>query len=62
MVFTHLFHLSAGDSVTGLPASALRMEARSEGGAEEPTRATVVDDLLTLFFPSGNLMIFVRIE
>ena len=61
VIFTHLFHLSAGDSLVGLPASALRMQAL-EVGAEEPTRAAVEDGWLTLFFPSGNRMTFRRIE
>ena len=61
VIFTHLFHLSAGDSLAGLPASALRMQALEEG-AEEPTRAAVAAGLLTLLFPSGNRMTFQRIE
>ena len=61
VIFTHLFHLSAGDSLAGLPASALRMQTLEEG-AEEPTRVKVEDGRLTLFFPSGNRMTFQRIE
>lgn len=61
VIFTHLFHLSAGDSLAGLPASPLRMQALGEG-AEEPTRARVEDGWLTLSFPSGNRMTFRRIE
>lgn len=61
VVFRHLFHLSAGDSVAGLPASALRMEVTAAAEAvREPTRFVVDGDRLTLFFPSGNEIDFVR--
>lgn len=61
VVFRHLFHLSAGDSVVGLPASALRMEVTAAAeAAREPTRFIVDGDRLTLFFPSGNEIDFVR--
>jgi len=61
VVFRHLFHLSAGDSVAGLPASPLRMEVTAAvEAAREPTRFVVEGDRLTLFFPSGNEIDFVR--
>lgn len=63
VVFRHALHLSAGDSMPGLAASPLRMEVRSAGeAAEEPTRFGVEGDRLTLFFPSGNRMVFRRVE
>lgn len=61
LVFTHLFHLSAGDAMDGLPAADLRMVARSpEGAPTEPTRLDVNGSSLTLHFPSGNRMTFER--
>lgn len=61
LVFTHLFNLSAGDEMTGLPASELRMVTRSpEDAPTEPTRIDVVGDALTLHFPSGNRLTFRR--
>lgn len=61
LVFTHLFNLSVGDALPGLPAAELRMVARSPGEAPtEPTDVRVEGEVLTLFFPSGNRMIFRR--
>jgi len=54
LVFTHLFNLSVGDEMAGLPAAELRMVARGPKGApEEATRLTVQGDDMTLYFPSG---------
>lgn len=59
VVFRHLFHLSVGDAMPGLPEAPLRMVARAaEGAPLEPTRVDVVGDVLTLYFPSGNRMTF----
>ncbi len=61
LTFTHLFNLSVGEEMLGLPAAELRMVARSaEGAPQEPTQIDVEGDLLTLHFPSGNRMIFRR--
>ncbi len=60
LVFTHLFHLSAGREMSGLPESPLRMEARKGEGPAEPTRVEVAGDRMVLYFPSGNSMEFRR--
>ena len=61
LVFSHLFNLSVGDEMVGLPAAELRMVSRSpEGAPLEPTDIRIDGDLLTLFFPSGNRMTFRR--
>ena len=61
LVLTHLFNLSVGDAMEGLPESDLRMTVRGEANApEEPTRVERAGELLTLFFPSGNWMTFRR--
>jgi len=61
LVFTHLYNLSVGEPMTGLPAQDLRMIVRSETDApEEPTRIDVEGTVLTLHFPSGNRMTFRR--
>lgn len=61
LVFTHFYHLSAGEAMAGLPASPLRMDLRPPGGgAEEPSTFRVEGGRLTLFFPSGNQMEFSR--
>lgn len=61
VVFRHLFNLSVGDAMDGLDAAPLRMIVRDPVDAPlEPTRVDVEGDRLTLFFPSGNRMTFVR--
>ena len=61
LVFSHLFTLSVGDEMAGLPAAELRMVSRSpEGAPLEPTDVRIEGDVLTLFFPSGNRMTFRR--
>ena len=66
LLLTHQFHLSAGDAVGSLPAAPLAMALRSAAEAadnhQEPCEVTVDEDLLTLFFPSGNSMTFERVE
>lgn len=63
LVFTHLYHLSQGAAMRGLPESPLRMEARSRGtGPMEPSTIDLDGDQLTIFFPSGNSMIFRRLR
>lgn len=64
LVLTHTLHLSAGDAIGPLAEAPLRMALRSAETASrdhrEPTRAEVEGDALTLHFPSGNSMTFVR--
>ena len=61
VVFRHLFHLSVGEAMPGLAEAPLRMVARgAEDAPLEPTRVDVEGDVLTLFFPSGNRMTFLR--
>ena len=66
LLLTHQFHLSAGDAVGSLPAAPLAMALRSAAEAadnhREPCEVTVDENLLTLFFPSGNSMTFERVE
>lgn len=59
LTFEHLLHFSVGEALEGLPASPLRMETRIDG-ALEPARVDVDGDELTLHFPSGNRMRFIR--
>ncbi len=64
LVLTHAWHLSAGDAVDPLPEAPLRMASRSFAeaaeGHREPCRTEVEGDRMTLFFPSGNSMTFLR--
>ncbi len=60
VVFTHVYHYSSGRALDGLPEASLRMVARDGTGPTEPTRFAVTGDDMTLFFPSGNRMTFVR--
>jgi len=60
LTFTHLFHMSAGSELPGLPASDLRMVARRDPSSA-PAEAARVDrtgDRLTIYFPSGNTLVF----
>lgn len=59
LVFTHLFNLSVGEEMRGLPAAELQMVSRDvEDAPIEPTTIEVSRDLLTMYFPSGNRLIF----
>lgn len=61
LVFAHLFNLSFGEEMPGLPAAELRMVSRPPGEAPlEPTNLAIEGDRLTLYFPSGNRMTFRR--
>lgn len=60
LTFEHLFHLSAGEEMSGLPASPLTLTARAGDGPLEPTDVEIEGDRLTLRFPSGNAMTFTR--
>ncbi len=66
LVLTHAWHLSAGAAVGPLSEAPLRMELRSMETAardhREPCRVGIEGDGMTLFFPSGNSMSFVRIS
>jgi hypothetical protein len=59
LVFLHSFNLSAGDSLLGLAASPLRLSINAEP-SPEPTHFAIDDDVLTVFFPSGNEIRFRR--
>ncbi|NNL29761.1 MAG: hypothetical protein HKO77_01995 [Gemmatimonadetes bacterium] len=61
VVFRHLFNLSVGEAMDGLSAAPLNMVVRDPADAPlEPTRIGVEGDVLTLYFPSGNRMTFLR--
>jgi hypothetical protein len=61
LTFHHQYHLSGGEAVQGLPASALRMETRAQDDAQlEESTFTIERNELTIFFPSGNSMKFRR--
>ncbi len=60
LVFHHLYNLSYGEELPGLPASPLRMQVHGEDGIVEPCRYQLAGDRLRLFFPSGNAMLFRR--
>lgn len=60
LVFHHLYHLSYGEALSGLPASPLKMQLHEAGGVAEPCRFSLEEDRLQLFFPSGNSMTFRR--
>ncbi len=62
LVFSHLFHLSAGDEMDGLPASPLRLETHSAAEAQAEASTILLNrNRLTIFFPSGNRMEFSRV-
>ena len=63
LTFRHLYNLSGGHAVDGFEASDLSMKVRpkdAEDAPAEPCTISIKDDLLTIFFPSGNQMIFRR--
>ena len=61
LVFTHLYHLSVGEAMDGLPESPLRMNRTSAAdAAREDSRFEIEGERLTIFFPSGNRMEFRR--
>ena len=63
LTFRHLYNLSGGHAVDGFEASELTMKVRpaDAGNAPaEPCTITIEEDLLTIFFPSGNQMTFRR--
>jgi hypothetical protein len=61
LVLKHLYHLSSGRALAGLPESPLRMELnRSTAAPDEPCTYIVDGDRLRIHFPSGNSMAFRR--
>jgi hypothetical protein len=61
LVFTHLYNLSSGQALAGLPESPLRMELHDTGDAPiEASRVEFAGDRMTIRFPSGNSFIFRR--
>ena len=63
LTFRHLYNLSGGHAVEGFEASDLSMKVRpkdAEDAPSEPCTITIEEDLLTIFFPSGNQMAFRR--
>ncbi len=63
LTFRHLYNLSGGHAVDGFEASELSMRVRppdAEDAPAEPCTITIEEDLLTVFFPSGNQMTFRR--
>ncbi len=58
---SHLYNLSSGEALSGLEASQLQMVLRKEGaGTPEECTYRIEGDRLTIDFPSGNSMRFVR--
>lgn len=61
LVFRHRYHLSGGEAMAGLPESPLRMRVTGPGeAAREDARFEIEGDRLTIRFPSGNRMVFIR--
>ena len=63
LTFRHLYNLSGGHAVEGFEASDLSMRVRPKDAVDapsEPCTITIEEDLLTIFFPSGNQMAFRR--
>jgi len=61
LVFSHLYNLSSGQAIEGLPESPLRMELHDAAGAPtEPSRVELSGDRMTIHFPSGNSLVFRR--
>ena len=59
LTFTHFYHLSAGDEIGPFAASPLRMSVKEmQDATEEPCRAEVGEETMTIHFPSGNRMVF----
>lgn len=63
LVFRHLYNLSGGGAVEGMAASDLTMVVRDPKTTNIPAESCTIqvkNDILTIFFPSGNQMIFRR--
>jgi len=61
LTFRHRYNLSIGDDMEGLPASELRMQIQDAAEVLEPSTIDLSARRLTIFFPSGNRMVFARI-
>lgn len=65
LLLTHTYHLSGGEAAGPLAAAplslALRGESEAAAGHREPCRVEVSGERMTLFFPSGNSMVFERV-
>lgn len=65
LLLTHTYHLSGGEAAGPLAAAplslALRGESEAAAGHREPCRVEVSGERMTLFFPSGNSMVFARV-
>lgn len=62
--FTHLYHLSSGQAVPGVPASGPGLSVWTPGSKDTPSEVCKIDlqgDRLTIHFPSGNAMTFRRV-
>ena len=61
LVFSHLYNLAGGDAVAGLPADPFQMNLHDTAKAPtEACTAEIAGDRLTIRFPSGNTMTFMR--
>lgn len=61
LTFFHHYHLSSGEEMLGLEAAPLRMAVRDASQApNEPCEIDLAASKLTIRFPSGNAMSFVR--
>ncbi len=61
LVFTHLYNLSAGNAIGSLAETPLRFVFREPADADAPTekcRVEIDADRMTIYFPSGNHIIF----
>jgi hypothetical protein len=61
LIFSHQYHLSAGEATGSLSESPLRMEITEAAEAtREPCTVELDEERLTVNFPSGNAMLFRR--
>lgn len=62
LTFTHLYNVSGGKAVTGLPEQPLRLEVHDPATSApiEPCTVEVTGDRLVIHFPSGNQILFMR--
>jgi len=62
LTFTHEYNLSVGDAMPGLPDAPLQLTVRDPGtGPEEPSVVTLAGNRLSIDFPSGNRLRFIRL-
>jgi hypothetical protein len=65
LTFRHLYNFSAGNTISGVPGppSNLTMTSRNSDAPDVPSEPCTIDitgNTLTINFPSGNMMKFVR--